>query len=82
MSPHETALEAALVHADSDAEMRAQITQLVTRIAEDVVRRMVHEDHTLILVIGANVVVAREHDIRKIALRAIKEQFLNPQQIY
>ena len=80
MEPHETYLEASLIHSDPDSAMRLAVAETV--------RKMVEVELQVLVMNGTlnNIVsIAIRNDewaIKQMALRAIKEHFQNPQQIY
>ena len=80
MDAANTLIEAALVHADEDTVMRQQIVEIVRRMVETELGVMVMNGAMTRIVDMS--VKSLEWEIKKMALRAIKEQFNNPQQIY
>lgn len=80
MEPHETYLEAALVHADADAAMRQQVVDAIREVVHDEMERMFRNGTVDPFVY--TVIRNSEFEIKRMAMRAIKEHFQNPQQIY
>ena len=79
MDAANTLIEAALVHADEDTVMRQQIVEIVRRMVETELQVLLMNGKFDSLILEA--LRNHEWEIEKMALRAIKEHFNNPQQI-
>lgn len=79
MDAANTLIEAALVHADEDTVMRQQIVEIVRRMVETELQVLLMNGKFDSLILEA--LRNHEWEIKKMALRAIKEHFNNPQQI-
>lgn len=80
MDAANTYIEAALVHADEEAALRLQVVEVVRKMVETELQVMVMDGRLNPLV--GTIVRGMEFEIKKMALRAVKEHFQNPQQIY
>lgn len=80
MDAANTFIETALVHADEDAVMRQQIVEIVRKMVEVELQALLMQGRFDALV--SDTLRGMEYEIKRMALRALKEHFNNPQMIY
>lgn len=81
MTPAETAVFTALSVADEQAALRIEIHNMIIEIVQAEVSRIMMEPG-FIATLGINAFSSRTFEMEKIALRAVKNHFNNPQMIY
>ena len=96
MTPAQTTLEAALIHADPSSEMALEIRKIIRdEILNTLTELVTQYGQGLLAVPSSNGAVSNpmttyeqnlfarnEHAIKRAALRGIKEHFNSPQQIF
>jgi hypothetical protein len=92
MDAANTVIEAALVHADEDAAVRLQVVEIIRAVVHEELTRLIQAavNGTKAYSHAANpfetlasvTISSHEYDIKRIAMRAVKEHFNNSQQIY